>query len=92
VLQLFHFLDRSTIPLRFLTTEEVTANNVNHVFLVHQQDHLLVVWLLGSMTTPILTKMLVGYALPHKFGEITGLLCFSNLCQNHQIKDVIEGS
>jgi len=57
-LQLFHFLDGFALPLCFLTTKDVTANNVNPAFLVHQQqDHLLVAWFLGSMTTPILTNM-----------------------------------
>jgi len=58
-LQPFHFLDRSAPPPpRFLTTDDATAKKVNPAFLVYQQqDHLLVPWLLGSMTTPILTKM-----------------------------------
>jgi len=35
-LLLLHFLEGSDIPMRFLTTEDVTAHKVNPVFWVHQ--------------------------------------------------------
>ena len=55
---LTRFLEDSHTPPRFLTVEDSASNKVSLVFTLHQQqDHILVAWLLGSMTMPILTKM-----------------------------------
>jgi len=57
-LKSIHFLDGSNLPLCYLNSQDEKDNLVNIEFLHHkQQDLLIVAWLLASMTTPFLTKM-----------------------------------
>ena len=57
-LNLSQFLEHPSSPPQFLTAENSESPTINPLFRQHQQrDHLLVSWLLASMTTPILKKM-----------------------------------
>ena len=55
-LQLMHFLDGTVVPSEFLNQNN--RNVANPAFCTYQQqDQLLVAWLLASMSSPLLTKM-----------------------------------
>jgi len=56
--KLFHYLDGSNAPPRFLSVTDRLSNTLNPTYINHyQQDQHIMAWLLASMTTPILTKM-----------------------------------
>ena len=54
-----HLLDGTNVPSKFLSSEDQDQEpTINLVFLLyHKQDHILVAWLLASMSSSILTKM-----------------------------------
>jgi len=57
-LQFFHFLDGIPLPPKFLTQIAKESSIINPAYVHHQQqDNLIVAWLLGSMSPPMLTKM-----------------------------------
>jgi len=64
-LDLLHLLDGTHVPSQFLPFEEQDQEpTVNPLFLqYHKQDQLLVAWLLASMSSTILTKMVGLYYL-----------------------------
>jgi len=57
-LQLMRFLNGSPYPPKYVDPEVETSATVNPVYLhYHQQDRLIVAWLLASMSNTMLTKM-----------------------------------
>ena len=57
-LHFFHFLDGTPAPPKFLTQSAAESSIINPAYVHHQQqDNLIVAWLLGSMSSPMLTKM-----------------------------------
>jgi len=57
-LHFFHFLDATPAPPKFLTQSAAESSIINPAYVHHQQqDNLIVAWLLGSMSSPMLTKM-----------------------------------
>jgi len=55
--QTYKIFDDSVVLVQFKATNEATTNIINLDFLNHEQDQLLVAWILASMTTLILTKI-----------------------------------
>ena len=73
-LNLEHFLDGSGVPDRYLPSTAGQPLKPNDAYLHYtQQDHLIVAWLLASMTSTVLTKM-VGL---EKSTDIWKRLCTS---------------
>nr|KYP60840.1 hypothetical protein KK1_023254 [Cajanus cajan] len=57
-MKLQKFITSSNVPAKFATTEDAASNTLSQDYEHHvQQDQLLTAWLLASMSTPILTKM-----------------------------------
>jgi len=57
-LQFYHFLDGTPPPPKFLTPTAEASSIINPAYTHHlQQDHLIMAWLLGSMSSSKLTKM-----------------------------------
>ena len=68
-LQLMRFLDGSPSPPKYVDPEAETSATVNSVYLHHhQQDRLIVAWLLASMSNTMLTKM-VGLNTSHQIWQ-----------------------
>ncbi|XP_020218432.1 uncharacterized protein LOC109801728 [Cajanus cajan] len=60
------YLLENSVPEKFKTKEDEAENKIREEYLQYdQQDQLVVAWLLASMTTPILTKM-VGLVRTHQ--------------------------
>jgi len=74
-LNLLKFLESSSTPPLFLSSGK---ENPNPLFLLHkQQDNLLVVWLLASMSNPLLTK-LVGLRSAYQIWDKLNVYFASN--------------